>query len=132
VPDRSRLDSQRVLLVDDDADGRDMVKTVLEQWGAVVAMASSVAEALVAFERDVPDLLVSDLGMPGRDGYDLIREIRGRTPEAGGRIPAIALTAFAAPEEQKKVRAAGFDDYLAKPADPMALVSRVARLARHR
>jgi CheY-like chemotaxis protein len=118
-----------VLIVDDDADGREAVRTVLEQRSATVRSAASVAEALEAFERATPDVLVSDIGMPVRDGYDLIREVRGRGRERGGAVPALALTAYAGSEDRQKTADAGFQAYLAKPAEPAELVRRVARLA---
>jgi CheY-like chemotaxis protein len=116
--------------VDDDADGREAVKTVLEQRGARVTAAASVAEALAALDSEVPDVLVSDIGMPVRDGYDLIHEVRRRPRARGGEVPALALTAYAATEDRQKTAAAGFQDYLSKPAEPSDLVSRIALLAR--
>jgi two-component system, chemotaxis family, CheB/CheR fusion protein len=123
------LEGLDVLIVDDDADGREAVRTVLEQRGATIRSAATVAEALEAFERATPDVLVSDIGMPLRDGYDLIREVRGRGRERGGAVPALALTAYAALEDRQKTADAGFQEYLAKPAEPAELVRRVARLA---
>ncbi|MET0556001.1 MAG: response regulator [Vicinamibacteria bacterium] len=99
------------------------MRTVLEQRGASVRSAASVAEPLAAFERATPDVLVSDIGMPERDGYDLIREVRARTGERGGAVPALALTAYAALEDRKKTADAGFQEYLAKPAEPAELVN---------
>jgi two-component system CheB/CheR fusion protein len=118
-----------VLIVDDDDDGREAVRAVLEQRGAKVRAAASVDDALLAFEASTPDVLVSDIGMPRRDGYELIRNVRLRAPDRGGNVPALALTAYAASDDRQKTTAAGFQEYLAKPAEPVELVWRVARLA---
>jgi two-component system CheB/CheR fusion protein len=118
-----------VLIVDDDDDGRDAVRAVLEQRGAKVRAAASVDDALLAFEAATPDVLVSDIGMPLRDGYELIRTVRLRASDRGGSVPALALTAYAASDDRQKTTAAGFQEYLAKPAEPAELVWRVARLA---
>jgi two-component system CheB/CheR fusion protein len=124
------LQGLRLLVVDDDADGRDAVTTVLEQGGAQVTAVSSVVDALAFLDVEAPpDVLVSDIGMPIRDGYDLIREVRKRPAEKGGSVPALALTAYAAAEDREKTAAAGFQSYLAKPAAPAELVTRVGALA---
>jgi two-component system CheB/CheR fusion protein len=129
APRPSSLRGLRVLVVDDDPDGRDAVLAVLEQAGAVVTTAASAAEALAAIDAAVPEVLVSDIGMPVRDGYDLIRELRKRPREEGGEVPALALTAYASAEDRQKTVAAGFQEHLAKPARPAELVARVAGLA---
>jgi two-component system CheB/CheR fusion protein len=129
-PQRSgRLRDLRVMVVEDDPDSREVVTTVLERAGATVTAAPSVGEALAAFAESVPDVLVSDIGMPMEDGYALIRHIRRREPGEGGRTPAIALTAYAADADQEKALASGFQAYLAKPAEPDQLVALVAGLA---
>ena len=119
----------RVLIVDDDPDSRDVVATVLERAGARVTPAASASEALYALDGELPDVIVSDVGMPGRDGFDLIRDVRKRSEERGGRTPAAALTAFAAEGDRRKSAEAGFDAYLAKPADAAELVATVGALA---
>ncbi|HVX11815.1 MAG TPA: response regulator [Pirellulales bacterium] len=119
----------RVLVVDDEPDGRETIAKVLTVYQAEVTSASSVAEALVAFHKSPPDVLVSDIGMPEQDGYDLIREIRRLPPEKGGRIPAMALTAFAREEDRLQALAAGFQTHATKPIEPAELVAGVARLA---
>ncbi|HET9315777.1 MAG TPA: hybrid sensor histidine kinase/response regulator, partial [Vicinamibacteria bacterium] len=124
------LQDLSILIVDDDADGRDAVKTVLEHRGARVTVAASASEALAALDDEVPDVMVSDIGMPVRDGYELIREVRRRPRGRGGSVPALALTAYAATEDRQKTAAAGFQDYLAKPAEPSELVARIAELGR--
>jgi CheY-like chemotaxis protein len=118
-----------VLVVDNDADARDVLSTVLAQRGAEVLTASSAAEALGVLERDRLDVLVSDIGMPDEDGYALIAKVRALPPERGGRIPAAALTAYAGAEDRDQVLAAGFQRHVPKPADPVALVQVVAELA---
>jgi CheY-like chemotaxis protein len=117
------------MVVEDDQDGRDVLKTALEQCGATVTTAASAAEALLALSREVPDVLVSDIGLPGQDGYDLLREIRKLPAERGGRIPAVALTAYAGAEDQRKSSLAGFQVHLPKPAEPAELIANVAALA---
>jgi signal transduction histidine kinase/CheY-like chemotaxis protein len=120
----------RILAVDDHSDTLDMVRRLLTRQGALVETAPNVDDALRVFERWRPDVLVVDIGMPGRDGYDLITTVRRQQTERGGSTPAIALTAFARPEDRVRVLAAGFQMHLAKPADPTELVVCVASLAR--
>jgi CheY-like chemotaxis protein len=128
----TRLCGLRVMVVEDDPDSRELVTTVLERSGAVVIALASVAEALAAFAESVPDVLVSDIGMPMEDGYALISEIRSRAADAGGRTPALALTAYAAGEDRDKALAAGFQAYLAKPAEPEELVTVLSGLVGRR
>lgn len=123
------LDGLKVLVVDDEPDARQLLAIVLQQCGADVTMAASAEEALSAFERIKPDVLVSDIGMPGEDGYSLIRKIRALPAERGGRIPAAALTAYAGAEDRKRALLAGFHLHIPKPVDPMELVAVVATLA---
>ena len=119
----------RVLVVDDDADARDLVTAVLGQSGAEVVTASSTPEALDALARARPHVLVSDLSMPGDDGYALINRVRALGLERDGRVAAVALTAFAREEDRARALAAGFAVHVAKPVEPVALVEIVARLA---
>ncbi len=123
-----RLDGLRVLVVDDEADARRLLVRVLEQVGAIVTAAGSVAEALEAMERSPPEVLVSDIGMPGEDGYDLIRQVRsrGRHPRD---LPAVALTAFVQKDDQRRALLAGFQVHVAKPVDPDDLTAVIASLA---
>ncbi len=123
------LSGLRVLVAEDEKDTRDLLVTVLEQCGAEVTAAESVPEALAAFDRTSPDVLVSDIGFPGEDGYSLIRKVRARQPGKGGRVPAAALTAYARPEDRQRAFEAGFQTHLAKPVDPSELITTVARLA---
>jgi PAS domain S-box-containing protein len=118
----------KVLVVDDEEDARALVKRVLADSGAEVRVAESVAEALQVLDKFRPHVLVSDIGIPEEDGYDLIRQIRagGRTAK---RLPAVALTAFARAEDRKRAMLAGFQTHVAKPVDPAELVAVVASLA---
>jgi CheY-like chemotaxis protein len=127
--DVPRLEGVRVLLVDDEADARELFKSILEQYKIEVASASSADEALDLIARWRPDVLVSDIGMRTENGYDLIRAVRRVTSEDGPPIPALALTAYAGSEHGRLALAAGFDLHLAKPVEPTALTRAVARLA---
>jgi CheY-like chemotaxis protein len=122
------LDGLRVLIVDDEEDARDLLAAVLSGSGATVVVTSSAAEGFDALTRNRPDVLLSDIAMPDEDGYSLIRRIRALPPEQGGRVPAIALTAYARLEDRKKALAMGFNIHLAKPVDPRILVSVVRTL----
>jgi signal transduction histidine kinase len=123
------LTGVRVLVVEDDLDARDLLERTLAGAGAEVATAASVPAALAALDLRVPDVLVSDIGMPEQDGYDLIRAIRARDPAAGGNVPAVALTALARPDDRRRVLAAGFQIYVAKPPEITELLAVVASLA---
>jgi signal transduction histidine kinase len=123
-----RLDGLRLLVVDDEADARLLLEAALTDLGAEVHMASSAAEALAAIERHTPDVVVSDIGMPGEDGYSLIRKIRERPSTSGGAVPAVALTAYASDRDRATAIAAGYQAHLAKPVDPAQLASVVAQL----
>jgi PAS domain S-box-containing protein len=124
------LSGLRVLMVDDEPDARDLVRAVLEHSGSIVRTASSVRSALDALHDEVPDVLLSDIGMPGESGYDLIRQVRALPPGRGGDVPAAALTAYVRPEDRRKVLGAGFMMHVPKPVDPDELVAVVAALAR--
>jgi CheY-like chemotaxis protein len=119
------------LVVEDDDDARALVTTVLERYGAAVTTARDVKEALASIETDPPDVLLSDIGLPGESGYELIRRVRALRSERGGRIPAAAITAFARAEDRCKALSAGYLVHVAKPLDPMELVTIVAALSRH-
>lgn len=125
----ARLDGVRVLVVDDERDARDFVKESLEQSGATVRAVGSVGEALAEIERTVPDVLVSDVAMPGEDGYALMARVRALEGARGGQVPAVALTAYARPADRTRALSAGFQFHLAKPVDPGDLATIVARLA---
>jgi signal transduction histidine kinase/CheY-like chemotaxis protein len=127
----AELQGLRVLVVDDDPDARDVTARIFGIAGAEVAVAGSAAEALEAVKASCPDILVSDIGMPERDGYWLLRSIRALPPPAGG-IAAVALTAYAAPEDIDRAIHAGFRAHIAKPAVPDALVEAVAEIVGRR
>ena len=118
-----------MLVVDDDQDALSMLKIILSDQGATVECVASYDEAMAALERSRPDLLLSDIGLPGKDGHQLIREIREK--EAGGaRLPAIALTAFVQRNDRTQAIAAGFDLHCTKPVRPLQLVRAIGELAR--
>ncbi len=123
------LDGVRVLVVEDDAETRELLRVILEEVGAEVIAVPSVSRAIEAL-REHPDVLVSDIAMPEHDGYDLIRYVRGLRSDEGGRIPALALTAFARNEDSRRALLAGFQMHAAKPVEPEDLVSMVAALVR--
>lgn len=123
-----RLEGVRVLAVDDEPDARNLLKAILEDEGASVTTAGSSHVALEAIEECLPDLILSDIGMPGEDGYQFMRRLRTRDPEHGGSVPAIALTAFARPEDREQSIAAGFQAHMAKPIDPSKLVQTVTQI----
>lgn len=124
------LDGVRVLVVDDEADSREFITTVLQQCQAQVQAVSSVQEALQAITQWKPDVLVSDIGMPQEDGYSLIRQVRSQPPEQGGKIPAAALTAYARAEDRMRAIQEGYQIHLPKPVEPAELATVVASLVR--
>jgi PAS domain S-box-containing protein len=124
------LERLRVLVVDDEPDARDLYSLVLQQCGASVASVGSAVEALAMIDCWQPDLLISDIGMPVEDGYALIRKLRSRPPERGGRIPAVALTAYTRDQDCQQALLAGFQRHISKPVEPDELVLIVADLAR--
>ncbi|MDB5216196.1 MAG: Chemotaxis protein methyltransferase CheR [Myxococcaceae bacterium] len=126
----SELEGLHVLAVDDDEDSRRLVHAVLEKAGARVTLATSVEEAMTAFDRELPDVVVSDIGMPGQDGLELIRRIRALPSDRGGQVPAAALTAYARAGDRTRVLSAGFSMHLPKPIEPEELVAVVVSLAR--
>jgi len=121
------LRGRMVLVVEDQADARELIREIIAHSGADVITASTSREALDVFTRSAPHLLVADIGLPGEDGYQLIRRVRALRPERGGRIPAIALTAYAQREDRARALAAGFQQHLVKPVDPGVLMRAVAR-----
>jgi PAS domain S-box-containing protein len=122
-----KLDGVRALVVDDESDARDLICRVLEDQGAVVSTVASAREALAALAAEPPDVFLSDIGMPGMDGYQLIRSVRA-SDSSYRTVPAIALTAFARSEDRKKALLAGYQSHLAKPFDVAELVIMVAGL----
>jgi CheY-like chemotaxis protein len=114
-------------VVEDEPDAKELVRRLLEEQGASVVTAASAREALDMLAERTPDVMVSDIGMPGMDGYDLIRLVRSCSPARG--MPAVALTAYARPEDQARALRAGYQAHLCKPVEPKALLAAVARLA---
>lgn len=125
--DDIHLDGVRVLIVDDDRDARQMLSRILESTGALVRAIEGAATSLGSIEEFAPHVLVSDLGMPVRDGYQLIQEARarGHSPES---LPAITLTGFARPEDRRRALLAGFQMHLSKPVDARELAAAIALL----
>ncbi|MDF5736398.1 MULTISPECIES: hybrid sensor histidine kinase/response regulator [unclassified Nostoc] len=127
-PESSVLSETQVLVVDDEPDIRDLITFILQDYGVEVTAVASAQEALQALSESIPDVLVSDIGMPKTDGYMLMREVRSRSPEQGGLIPAIALTAYAGEMNQQQALAAGFQMHISKPVDPDVLVKAIVDL----
>jgi signal transduction histidine kinase/CheY-like chemotaxis protein len=123
------LNGVKVLVVDDDLDARELGARILLEHNADVLTAASAAEALDVIKRERLNVLVSDIGMPGEDGYALISKVRALGEDAGGTIPAIALTAFARADDRRRALLAGFQVHLPKPVDPIELIAAVAALA---
>lgn len=127
---RIRLPGVKVLIVDDEADARELLKRVLTQSEAEVVAVRSGREALELIRSYQPHVIISDIGMPGMDGYEFIREVRSLLPAEVGKIPAIALTAFARSEDRTNAMIAGYQVHVAKPIEPQELVATVSSLAR--
>ena len=128
-PRGDTLRDLRVLVVDDQEDTRDLMAIVLESEGAKVTLAASVPAALEALAESDFGILVSDIGMPDQDGYELIRRLRGDGSKRLQQIPALAVTAFNSPEDRRKAISAGFQEHLPKPVDLIRLVQVIAQLA---
>ena len=124
------LEGVSVLVVDDERDARELLQSAFEQHGAIVTTAASAAEGLAAIASERPTVIVSDIGMPGEDGYAFIRKVRALSPENGGRTPALALTAYARAEDRVRALREGFQTHAAKPVEPVELLTLVASLAR--
>ncbi|MEC5161991.1 MULTISPECIES: ATP-binding protein [unclassified Janthinobacterium] len=125
LPDLSRL---KVLVVDDEADARELIERILSDCNAMVFKAADAAQALQLLLNERPDVLVSDIGMPDVDGFDLLGLVRALGQERGGALPAVALTAFARPEDRQRAIDAGFQAHVAKPVEPSQLLDTVAGL----
>jgi CheY-like chemotaxis protein len=120
------LDGLRILVVDDEADSRELVSAILTRCGSEVKCCDSAAEALMVFVDWKPDLLVSDIGMPNEDGYTLIKKLRKLRLKRAKQIPAVALTAYATKEDKARTLSAGFQIHVAKPIEPESLVTSIA------
>jgi|GEM_PF-2015271 len=125
----SQLADLRVLIVDDEADARLLLKKIMEQSGAKVRAASSASEAMTALKEFRPDILLSDIGMPQEDGYALLRRVRALSAQEGGMIPAVALTAYAQEDDRMRALLAGFQVHVAKPINPPEFVAVIVGLA---
>ncbi|UJR86398.1 PAS domain-containing protein [Sandaracinus amylolyticus] len=132
APGVIRLDGVQVLLVEDDDDTREALRVALSAAGAEVVDARDGAEGLRALDRAVPDVIVSDVAMPVLDGYGFLRAVRARPTLGGGSVPAIAMTAFARPEDAWRAREAGFQTHLAKPTDPATVARVISEMAPRR
>jgi CheY-like chemotaxis protein len=127
--DRNTLKGLKILIVEDDGDTRELLRVLLETQGGEITAASSVVEALDAYDRSRPDVLVADIGMPEYNGYTLIGRVRARDRERGSIVPAIALTAYGTAIDRDTVLSAGFQVHIPKPFDPTHLVSVILNLA---
>ncbi|AFY30802.1 response regulator [Calothrix sp. PCC 7507] len=121
----------RILVVDDDDDSRFYISTVLEADGGTVTAVASAAAAMDVLPKLQPDVLICDIAMPGEDGYTLIRKVRTLKANDGGRIPAVALTAYADSEDRIRALEAGFQTHIGKPVEPEKLVAIITNLAAH-
>jgi CheY-like chemotaxis protein len=121
-----------VLVVDDQPDSRALLERVLAECKARVLVASTADAALLAVQAEKPNVLVSDIGMPEMDGYELLQRIRALGEAKGGKLPAIALTAFARPEDRTRARRAGFQIHLSKPVEPSELIATIAGIVGRR
>ena len=130
LPTPPSLQGVRVLVVDDDASARELLQRVLTDFGADVVMAASAAEGMLLLQSARPDVLVSDIGMPEEDGYTFLRKVRSLPPDRGGRVPAIALTAYGHVTDRYQALSAGYDQHVAKPVIPQELAMVVAVAAR--
>jgi PAS domain S-box-containing protein len=124
------LSNINILLVDDEADARTLLTRLLTDCKAVVQSAAGADEALALLDKYRPDVLISDIGMPGKDGYEFIRAVRAREAQHGGSIPAIALTAFARSEDRTRALLAGYQIHVTKPIEPRELLATVYSMAR--
>jgi signal transduction histidine kinase/ActR/RegA family two-component response regulator len=122
------IEGARALVVDDDADARELIAMTLKDGGVDVRTVASSPEALAAFDEWRPDILIADIGMPGEDGYTLMKKLRARESDRGDHIPAIALTAYARREDRMRALSAGYEYHIPKPVDPAELLTVVAGL----
>jgi PAS domain S-box-containing protein len=123
------LNGLRVLVVDDEVDTLELIKVSLGQSGAEVTAARSAGEALDLLEQVMPDVILSDIGMPGEDGFDFIRKVRELPPERGGQIPAVALTAYARAEDRQRVLRSGYQKHMVKPVELAELLATMLNVA---
>jgi DNA-binding response OmpR family regulator len=126
--ERPRLDGVRILLMEGDPDTLETLRSIFDERGAEVITAASTPEALDALERRDPNALILDIASPDQDGYELIRQVRERDAEQGGKIPAIAVTARATAEDRMRALSSGFQMHMARPIDPDEMIAVVASL----
>ena len=124
------LDGRRILVIEDDEDTREVLTLGLSLYGAQVVAVSSASEAMVELERMNPDVILSDIGLPDEDGLTMIRKVRALPPSRGGRVPAVAVTAFTLCDDGEEATRAGFQRHFRKPVETQALFAAVADLAR--
>jgi CheY-like chemotaxis protein len=129
----ARLKGLRVLIVEDDREAREIFVAVLQDYGVEVIEAASADEAIAAIDAGVaasalPDTIISDIALPGHDGYRFIEMLAARPPSMGGTIPVIAVTAYGRPEDKRRALAAGFRLHLSKPVDPAAVAAALASI----
>ena len=123
-----RLDGVHVLLVEDDDDSRKLLGTMLKRYGARVTSTKSAAEALSVFDNELPDVMISDIGMPDQDGYELMRKLRAAPANRGGLTPAIALTGYASRKDRERALSAGYQQHMAKPIEQAEMIAAIAAL----
>ncbi|MFC7514731.1 MHYT domain-containing protein [Herbaspirillum sp. GCM10030257] len=126
---RTYLSGIKVLVVDDEVDALDLMEWILRECGATICRVSNAIEALSLVERERPDIVVSDIGMPDVDGFELIRRIRALGEVCGGTVPALALTAFTRAEDHQRALQAGFNLYMTKPVEPSTFAANIAKMA---
>jgi CheY-like chemotaxis protein len=125
----ARMIGVKVVIVDDEPDARALLRRLLEDCDAEVHAAETVEQAVALVQSERPHVLISDIGMPGEDGYGLIRRVRALPAETGGQTPAVALTAYARAEDRVTAIVAGFQHHLSKPVEPNELIAVVTSLA---
>jgi CheY-like chemotaxis protein len=129
LPADRPLAGLRILLVEDNDDSRELMTELLAGAGAVVSEAATVREAWQKLEAGLPDVIVSDIGLPGEDGYSFMMGLRARGPGAGGAIPSVAVTAYSSPEARLKAERSGFSALVPKPVFASHLLATIAALA---
>jgi CheY-like chemotaxis protein len=127
---KPKLSNLHILIVDDEPDSHELLRVVLEQSGATVEAASNAADAFKKLDRTRFDILISDIGMPHTDGYELIQKIRRLGSNENKRIPAVALTAYARVEDRVRALDAGFQTHIAKPVEPVEMIAVIVSLAK--
>jgi len=125
---KAALAGRKILVIDDEADARELINRILIYCKASVITAATATEGLELLKREKPDVIISDVSMPDKDGYQFIHEVRQLSPENGGRIPAVALTAFARAEDTAKAISSGYQKHLCKPVDSYELIRAIHHL----